>query len=128
MKTSIYDIIYHLDKEAYKESCSNHYLTKYIDNIQQKGGEISFIYMRPTNIKSKKLDQDKTEKNKYYNSKYSSFYKKYKSEKISKKQFDEIVKKLKQLKAESSNKSEFEERFEKYKKSTNNIPSYNVSD
>lgn len=128
MKTSIYDIIYHLSGETYKESCSNHYLTKYITDIQQKGGTISFIYMKPANIAAKKINPDKIEINKYYNSKYSSFYKKYKREKITKKQFDEIVKKLKQFKNESSSKSEFEMKFEKYKKNTNNISPYSVSD
>lgn len=122
LKTAIYDILYHLNKEIHKESCSSYSLTRYIADIQQRNGEISFIYRRQENKKPKKIDPNKIEKNKYYNSKYSSFYKKYKSEKISKEKFDEVIKVLKHLKLECNTKNEFETQFEEYKKNTNNIP------
>lgn len=44
------------------------------------------------------------------------YYKQYKADKISKKDFEEIVRVLKELKAESKTRVEFKTKFGKYKK------------
>ena len=53
---------------------------------------------------------------------------KYKQGKIDKRTFENRVNMLKKLKKRCKTKSKFEEKYKEYKKSTNNIPPYSVSE
>lgn len=128
MKTKTFTIIYQKGKEIKEFECSCYSLRKTIEKFVSEDGEVLCIVAHEQESKPK--DINKIQKQKYYNNKYSNYYKKYKLGKISENEFIEIKQLLKQLKNECKTSSEFEKKFLEYqnKKSTNNIPPYNVSD
>lgn len=128
MQMKTYDIIYILNEERKVFQCSIYSLQKYIDKFVEEGGQVLCIVEHKPKERTKKLkNPDKVAKNRYYNTKYTSYYKMYKSNKIKEEEFKEVVKILKQLKAESSTKEEFETKFLTIK-NTNNIRIIYVSE
>ena len=122
MSVKTYSIVSMFNKEISKFECSQHSLPKLIDDFIEKDGEILCISIM--------YEYKKREIQKYYNSKYSSFLRKYKNGKLSEEEYLNIKQELKDLKNNCDSKEEFEVEFQKYldKKSTNNISPYNVSD
>lgn len=125
MKVYEYVIVYFDGKNTTTTTCRSALILEYIEKImKQYDNEIS-IYIQP-----KAEEVAKVEKQKYYKSKYVLASKKYKQGKIDKKEFEDDIKKLKELKKECITRLEYEEKYKNYqnKKNTNNIPPYNVSD
>lgn len=59
---------------------------------------------------------------KYYKCKYQFFNRQYKSNKLTKKEFTEIIERLKLIKSESETLKEFETKFNEYKKTLTIYP------
>lgn len=57
---------------------------------------------------------------KYYRNKYNFFCRKYKSNKITRQEYEKAIKKLKEIKNQCTTVEEFKIQFNKYKKNTNN--------
>ena len=72
MSAKTYSIVSMFNKEISKFECSQHSLPKLIDDFIEKDGEILCISIM--------YEYKKREIQKYYNSKYSSFLRKYKME------------------------------------------------
>lgn len=131
MKEKIFTIIYQKSKEIKEFDCSYYSLQRTIDKFVTEGGEVLCVMTHKSNIKEKKPeDINKTQKQRLYNNKYSNYYKQFKKGKINESEFIKVKEVLKKLKDECKTSNEFEKKFLEYKnkKSTNNIPSYNVSD
>lgn len=126
MNISEYTVLYFDRKyKTTTTTCQKPLLIETVDKIIKEHDDDVCIYIQPKSEKSSKI-----EKQKYYKSKYVLASKKYKQGKIDIKEFEEDVAKLKELRKECITKLEFEEKYKNYqnKKSTNNIPPYNVSD
>lgn len=125
MNVNEYVIVYFDGHDTTTTTCRTSMLLEYIEKIiKQYDNQIS-IYIQP-----RAENVAKVEKQKYYKSKYVLASKKYKQGKIDKVEYEEDIKKLKELKKECITKLEYEEKYKNYqnKKNTNNIPQYNVSD
>ena len=115
MLPKTFKIIYELNEKTINTECSAYSLHEYIDELIENGSRI--ICLLAKNNKSKKpLDENKVEKNKYYNSRYNYYYKQYKSNKIDKITFDKIKEELKTLRKDSKNVKEFADKFVIYEK------------
>lgn len=131
LKTKTYNIMLADGRILRQEICTSYSLQKFIKEFIDKDYQLITIMRVPNVKKNVKLqNQNEIEKNKYYNSKYSLFSKKYKNNKIGENEYKEIIDMLKKLKKQCRTKNEFETKFIEYqnKESTNNIPPYNVSD
>lgn len=131
MKEKIFTIVYQKGKEIKEFDCSHYSLQKAVDKFVAEGGEVLCVVAHKSKIREKKPeDINKTQKQRLYNNKYSSYYKQFKKGTINESEFIEVKEVLKKLKNECKTSNEFEKKFLEYKnkKSTNNIPPYNVSD
>lgn len=115
MKIITYDIVYCSNYVFTNISCTNLNLAKYIEKIQNDGGEIAYIFLKDPQCINQK-SKDTYAKDKYYKNKYSSTFRKLKSKKINKNEFDNTINVLKKLKKECETKEEFELNFEEYLK------------
>ncbi len=116
-------ILYFDEEKTTKTTCEVSELFNLLKEIYKKYNNNVSIYIHP---KSEKIV--KNEINKYYKSKYVIESKLYKQGKIDKRTFENRVNMLKKLKKRCKTKSKFEEKYKEYKKSTNNIPPYSVSE
>lgn len=117
MQVKTYDILYILNGKEKKIECSKYSLQKYINEFVLKGGKVLQIITHNQNkVIQKPNNSIKKDIHKYYNNKYTSYYRQYVTNKISKECFYQNVTILKKLKKESKNKEELERKFEKYKK------------
>lgn len=131
MKTRTYNITLADGQTIQQEVCTSYSLQKFIQKFIDEDYKILTIIVNPCAKKDgKQQEQNEIEKSKYYNRKYSLFYKRYKNNKITETEYKQIIKTLKKLRMQSETKAEFELKFIEYinKKNTNNIPLYNVSD
>lgn len=112
MQSKAYTIEYKENEESKKFDCSSYSLQKFIGKFEEEGKEIISVTKYP--IKKKPKDNNKKEKQRYYNSKYSTLYKQRVKGKISNEEFDEIITKLKELKAECITLPELVTKFELY--------------
>lgn len=120
MKERIYTIVLSDKNGTKKTTLTSHSLHKLMDDFVENDYKLVCI-IRIANMEEK-LKQH------YYHSKYSTFFKQFKANKISEEQFRQILSELKRMKKESITKAEFETKFNKYKKTLTIIPPYNVSD
>ncbi len=74
------------------------------------------------------IEAEKREIQKYYNSQYYFFNKRYKSNQITEEEYIQAMNKLKEIKKENETFEEIETKFNEYKKTLTIIPPYNVSD
>lgn len=120
MQTRTYSIVYLKNGKKEELSCSVFSLKKFLNILKGDGAKIlEIIPHQLENKKPKIIDENKIDKQRYYNSTYTYFHRRYIKGIINKKTFNEIIEVLKQLKSESSTKKEFEKKFEIYKKNTN---------
>lgn len=121
MKTKIYKIVLNNGEEIINSYCTSHSLPKLLDQFIDNDWKTLFISSYKTGKEPKKKirDSNKVEKERYYNTKYSMYYKRYKDNKIEEKDYKEIKETLKRLKNECKTKREFVTKFEKYKKTLN---------
>lgn len=122
-KRIVYTITYLKDNKIEEFSCTIYSLEKMKTQFVKEGAQILSVIEHPLKSdKTKSSNLNKSNINKYYNSQYTLFYKRYKKDKISKSTFDNIITKLKELKSECTTREDFEKKFEEYKKSLTYIP------
>lgn len=116
MAVKRYSIVFSSNnQETTKSTCTEYSLTKLVEKFIEEDAKILCIVRHPEPLKDKKqLDLDKVKKNKFYNSKYSNYLKRYKNGKITEKEYIEIKEVLKELKNECKDKAEFEAKFQEY--------------
>lgn len=121
MKERIYTIVLSDGKSVKNTTVTSYSLPKLLNDFIDNDHHVLCI----TRI----ADMEEKLKQKYYRSIYSAFFKQFKANKISEKQFRKILDDLKTMKEESATKVEFEIKFNEYKKTLTIIPPYNdVSD
>ena len=108
--------------------CSEYSVKKIADFLKEHGYVVHIIEHKRLRAPKKELTNDEIEKTKYYNSKYSQYYRMYKKGTINKETFEKIKEILKVYKEVYKNKEILEKKFEEYKKTLTIIPQYNVSE
>lgn len=112
-----YTVFYTEDGVQKGIGCSKFSLTKYIETLSSEGAE-DIVAVPNKVVKPKKtINKNIVEIRKYYDSKYTCYYRKLKLNKIDQDTFMNIVKVLKELKSTCKDRLEFEKKFEEYKKS-----------
>lgn len=125
----IYSVIYSKDGDPIEFFCSEYSVNAIVAELENRGAKvIDVIEHKKSEPPKPASNSNQIKKGKYYNSQYSSFYKKYKAGNISKAQFDEIVDVLKNQRKKSKTKEEFKKNFKEYKKTLTIIPKGNVSE
>lgn len=116
MKTKMYKIVLNNGEEIINSYCTSYSLPKLLEQFINDDWKTLFISSYKIGKESKKKNRDlnNLEKERYYNTKYSLYYKRYKNNKIEEKEYEEIKEILKRLKNECKTKKEFETKFEKY--------------
>lgn len=111
-----YIILYFDGKNTITTTCRATSLLEYIEKIIKLNNNEISIYIQPKSEKT-----SKEEKQKFYKSKYVLTAKKYKQGKIDKKEYEDDIKKLKELKRDCLTRLEYEEKYKNYqnKKNTN---------
>lgn len=118
MGNKLFSIVIGNGKEPKKRIVTSNSLRKIIDDFIDNDAYCIGI--------TKALPE--VEKQRFYKLKYDLLNRKYKSNKMTEKDYKEAINKLKEIKSESKTVEEFEAKFNEYKKTLTIIPPYNVSD
>lgn len=116
MNEEIYNIIYfEPNNEQIKEQKTKNELKVFMTNYLKNGNGLLCII--PQNIHStNNKNYEKIMKNKYYKSIYNHYYRKFKNNSICQKEYENIIKELKEIKKQVKTKKDFVKKFEEYKK------------
>ena len=121
MENSLFRIVLTNGKTVTTKTVTTDSLHKIFDNfIRDKGYCLC--------ITSASVEDEKTKIQKYYNSQYYFFNKRYKLNQITKEEFTQVINKLKEIKNNNETFEEIETKFNEYKKTLTIIPPYNVSE
>lgn len=113
MNIKKYSILYKTSKKTAHTTCTSNSLFRLITNfIKNDDAQALLVIISQNETLEEK--QEELDKRKYYNSKYASFYRKYKKQRITKAEFEDIVIMLKKYRKICKTKKEFELIFEKY--------------
>lgn len=121
MKENFFNIILMGNTQINRNLINTDSLFESLDEFINSDNYMLCIFKTPAKEIQREID-------KYYKSQYASLYSKYRRNKINEKQHKEALAELKRLKSASTTVIQFKQKFEEYKKNTNNIPPYNVSD
>lgn len=116
----ICNIIYHKDNNKFEFKCSKYSVDTIIEELKQQGAKIeNVIIHKALKKQKKKMDNNEIEKRKYYNYRYTTYYRLLKNGIIGQETFNKIKEFLKLQKKTSKNKEQFEINFKKYIKALN---------
>lgn len=104
-----FSIVYSTGKEIASTTCKSSTIIEYLEKLFKQYDNNISIYIQP-----KAEEISKIEKQRYYKSKYVLASKKYKQGKIDKVEYENDIKKLKELRKECITKLEFEEKYKSY--------------
>lgn len=124
MNEEIYNIIYfEPNNKQIKEQKTKNELKVFMSNYLKNSNGILCIVPQNAHSTNTK-NYEKITKDKYYKSIYNHYYRKFKNNLICEKEYETIIKKLKEIKIQSKTKKDFVKRFEEYKKALTNISPY----
>lgn len=116
----ICSIIYCKDNKKFEFECSVYSANTIISELKQQGAEIKEVTIQKRLKGSRKeLTINEIEKRKYYNYRYTTYYRLFKNGDISQEIFNKIKDFLKSQKTICKTKKQFERKFKEYIKVLN---------